>query len=189
MGQLKPVRYLLIITIRMMELLMPKTGVAWLEIKAGVPYGAGDVRAFTDWRGGGSVTDKVPSVISYDLSPARYQQWGYSIDPSSTVFQWTKLELKRRSVKDELDSLVELLDGLSNLRPDGLKDGVYPQRHYCKSATEVVEDFLMKVARYWRSSLSTTSQHLFANIPIDLVISHPAVSPSPRHALILCIGL
>ncbi|KUJ12158.1 uncharacterized protein LY89DRAFT_688619 [Mollisia scopiformis] len=137
-----------------------------------------DLVVFKFWPG--SDNPRVPSAISYSPTnpDTRRSQWGWSIDDDSKVLKWTKLELEPQSTKAELDQLRELTKGLDLLRElresknEGLMTDV-PQ-HITKSAEDIVRDFLTKVSRVWYKHMKSQNQFVLEQVPLDLVITHPA---------------
>jgi hypothetical protein len=140
-----------------------------------------DLVVFKFWPG--ADVEFVPSVYSYSRTDpgTRKAQWGWSIDDNSKILKWTKLELQPQDTKTELSQLKELTKGLDLLRQlrrneeEGVWDDV-PQ-HITKSAEDVVRDFLTKVSRVWYQHMkSQNNQYVLEQVPLDLVITHPAVS-------------
>ena len=130
---------------------------------------------------------KVPSLISYSKTSAtrRHRQWGYSIDENSHVIRWTKLELESRSKEKELDILRDLVDGLDLVsqlhtnKDTSLRNKV--PEHITKDAEDVVQDFLGKVSREWYLYMKRQGKYTLESVPLDMVISHPAVgTPIPQ---------
>lgn len=120
---------------------------------------------------------KVPSVISYSPSPARCKQWGYSIDADSTVLRWTKLELRPRSTTKELTVLRELVKGLKLVQELQEQDDIQKEipMHVTRNARGVVRDFIGQVGRYWREYMISQGKFVLDEVPLDIVITHPAV--------------
>lgn len=93
--------------------------------------------------------------------------------------RWTKLELEPRTTVRELEVLRELVKGLdlvNELRAN--ENAAYTNdipRHISKSSEDVVRDYLCKVSREWYQFISTQGRHTLGNVPLDIVITHPAV--------------
>jgi hypothetical protein len=121
---------------------------------------------------------KVPSVISFDYTREGKNQWGYSMDDEAVnVLQWTKLELEPRTTLKELEVMESLLSGLDpvcKLRKG--ERGTDVPRHITKSEGRVVEEYLRKLAEEWQAYISGQGGAILANIPLDIVVTHPAVS-------------
>ena len=120
---------------------------------------------------------KVPSVISYSPSSKRCKQWGYSIDDDSMVLRWTKLELRPRHTIKELAVLRELLKGLKLVKElqdqDDLERGI--PVHVTTKAKGVIRDFIGYIGRYWRENMISNGKFVLDEVPLDIVITHPAV--------------
>jgi hypothetical protein len=114
---------------------------------------------------------KVPSEISYVAAPGRHDQWGFDIAPGATKMVWTKLELEKREMAEELQSILDALDGMKGL--DGQQiDAEFGLPSYpAKSPTEIVADFLERV----REHVPTEIRPEILGLPIDLVVTAPAV--------------
>lgn len=146
----------------------------------GRPLSVADLRSFRNWPG--KDAEKVPSSYSYSKTSrqARKKQWGYSIDDQSRVLRWTKLELEPRETKKELEELRELVQGLNLVkklkenRDTGKVDEI--PRHISKDAIEIIRDYLSKIARAWRDHMTSRSASVLTEVPLDIVITHPAVS-------------
>ncbi|KAH6665783.1 hypothetical protein B0J14DRAFT_605889 [Halenospora varia] len=155
------------------------TGLAWMQTRDdGRPLSVADLRSFRNWPG--KDAEKVPSSYSYSKTSrqARKKQWGYSIDDQSRVLRWTKLELEPRETKKELEELRELVQGLNLVkklkenRDTGKVDEI--PRHISKDAIEIIRDYLSKIARAWRDHMTYRSASVLTEVPLDIVITHPA---------------
>ena len=94
--------------------------------------------------------------------------------------RWTKLELEPRATVKELEVLGELLTGLDligNLRANNYPANMdsIPQ-HLPKDAGDIIRDYLGEVAREWFLYISSQGKSTLGAVPIDIVITHPAVS-------------
>jgi hypothetical protein len=120
---------------------------------------------------------KVPSAISYSTSPKKCKQWGYSIDDDSVVLRWTKLELRPRSTVKELAVLRELLNGLKLMKELQEEDDLGKEIpvHVIRNAKGVIRDFIDRIGRYWRENMISNGKFALNEVPLDLVITHPAV--------------
>lgn len=137
---------------------------------------------------GKTLIDKVPSVYSYSKAsgPGEYKQWGYSISDNTSVVQWTKLELEPRTTLRELEVLRDLVKGLDLLKElrankDAARMNDVP-RYLPKDSGDVVRDYLGKVAREWYLYMRA-QRHVTETIPIDIVLTHPAVNLPFWHVL------
>lgn len=135
---------------------------------------------FRSWPG--REAQKVPSALSYSRTTRGHKQWGYSIDGDSLVMRWTKLELEQRTVVKELGVIRELLKGLDLVnelqanRNAGITNDI--PRHISKDSGDIVMDYLSKVAREWYIYMRNQGRHILDNVPLDIVITHPAVGYS-----------
>jgi hypothetical protein len=132
----------------------------------------------TDWGigPGMSNTQKVPSVISYSpRSAAREQQFGFSLSPKAVSMLNTKLELDVQDSKaDELDLILQALEGMDNLNFDHVKaSNGYPEYTW-KAPEDIVTDFLTNVFPYVNKLVDSGSV-LRAKMPVDIVVTVPVV--------------
>jgi hypothetical protein len=87
----------------------------------------------------------------------------------------TKIQLDVRDTLEELDSILQALDGMKNLHFQYIKNtGGLPQYTW-KGPKEIVEDYLTKVFDYLLEAVSDFSEELRARIPVDIVVTVPAV--------------
>ncbi len=139
---------------------------------------AADVEVFTSWPDGGE-NRKVPSAISYSPPSQGCKQWGNSIDQDSRVLQWTKLELPPREPLAELTALLETLNGLELVQllrnNDNAAVDLDIPRHITKSPFDIVKDFLSRIAREFFLYMRGKSESVLRNVPLDIVLTHPAV--------------
>ena len=120
---------------------------------------------------------KVPSEISYSSAPGRERQWGSDISQEAVKMVWTKMELDQQERSDELRMILDALNGMNNLdlkaieRSRGIPD--YP----AMDPVDIVADYLSKVRAHLVQTLEATyGKEYLTIIPIDLVITVPAVS-------------
>jgi hypothetical protein len=151
-------------------------GLAWIEIPDNSMPLPSEIKVFQTWPG--RETPKVPSDYSYSESATGKNQWGHDIDDNSLVVRWTKLNLEARDPERELEVLGELVKGLDRMRSFQQTQNDMPQ-HLARNASDVVRDYLTRVVRQWyiwMRSQPGSRQHILRNLPLDLVITHPAVS-------------
>ncbi|KAF2473069.1 actin-like ATPase domain-containing protein [Lindgomyces ingoldianus] len=132
----------------------------------------------TDWGEKMDNHDKVPSVISYS-QPTRERkeaQWGSDLSPGAVTMVHTKLELVVGNVSEELDLLLQSLEGTKNLNfqhvrtSTGLRGNPeYPH----KSPEEIVTEYLTKVFEYLEKVVKDFSEVLRRTISTDIVITVP----------------
>jgi hypothetical protein len=136
-----------------------------------------DVVIIDDWgTKQGSNHHKIPSVYSYSpASSARELQWGASVSPDAVTMVNTKLELDVQDNKqDELDLLLQVLDGVSNLDFEAVKKSRgYPEYSW-KNPEEIVADYLKQVFQHLNQTLDIPPQ-LSANLQVDIVMTVPVV--------------
>ena len=120
---------------------------------------------------------KVPSEISYSSAPGRERQWGSDISQEAVKMVWTKMELDQQERSEELRMILDALNGMNNLdlkaieRSRGIPD--YP----AMDPVDIVADYLSKVRAHLVQTLEATyGKEYLTIIPIDLVITVPAVS-------------
>jgi len=144
-----------------------------------------DLTVFDKWPGqGGEVQRfKVPSKLSYSETHSGQRQWGYSIDKKSTILGWTKLELMPQSPGKELTLLRNLLEGLILLKKFQQSDELDSEmpKHLVKNASEVIRDYLDKVAKEWYGHMTGTGASTLRNIDLDIVVTHPIVRLPQEH--------
>lgn len=156
------------------------TGVAYLAVKhrgQDLDELANDIRVIQSWKK--HSTDKVPSDYSYSPSLVQScEQWGYDIDDNSRVLRWTKLSLEPSNDRIlELQNLKTLLFEMRhvNLSPDKIINNDIP-RYLGKEPEDILTDYLENVAEKTLDEItSQVGSHVPDNIPIDIVVTHPAV--------------
>ena len=120
---------------------------------------------------------KVPSLITY--SPNTGTPWGYGIGAGAYVLRWTKLQLEPPSRFEALERLKHTLEETRLLAFDINKDpGRTPiPHHLARNVERVVTDYLYHVAQVVeRDIVKEGGAGSLEEFPIDLVITHPAVS-------------
>jgi len=138
---------------------------------------AGDITVITQWEKNSS--EKVPSDYSYSPSLVKNcQQWGYDIDDHSRVIKWTKLALEETGGRHkELQELAKLLWEMRILHlTDELVITNNLPRHLAKEPEDVATDYLERVAEKTLREIEVIGKHIPEKIPLDMVITHPAVS-------------
>lgn len=159
-------------------------GVAYLSIPAGRQHESelealsDEIRVVQSWPPN-QESNKVPSQHSYSNTPKGCQQWGYDIDDNSLVLKRTKIQLEEvRSRLSELHTLSEMLYQMRLLnlsRPSVNKNGI--PKHLAKEPEDIVRDYLDNIAERTLKEIETrVGRHVPTKIPMDLVVTHPAVS-------------
>lgn len=141
-----------------------------------------NVRVVTRWAK--EETLKVPSRYSYSPSPRGCTQWGHDIDDNSRIMAWTKLELEQtKNRTQELGILCEIFYGvaLMDFNEEAIINNDIP-RHLAKEAEDIVRDYLDEIAETTSEDIiSSLGHHVPDRIPIDLIVTHPAVSLPGNH--------
>lgn len=133
-------------------------------------------------------TQKVPSEISYSRTLNRRKQWGHDIDNDSLVLRWTKMDLEPREPVKELSILGDLVQGLDKIRDlnaaTNSHDVIDLPQHLTRNSADVVRDYLSKVVRAWYIWFKDQpqGQNQLDGLPLDVVITHPAVRESKNLA-------
>jgi hypothetical protein len=134
------------------------------------------IDAIYDWGQQMGNHDKIPSVISYSpASSEEEQQWGASLSPEAIAMVHTKLELDVHDTSEELDSILQAMDGMHNLHFQNVKVTQGLPEYTWKGPEEIVEDYLTKVFDYLLEAVDDFTDELRAEIPVDIVITIPAV--------------
>jgi hypothetical protein len=123
---------------------------------------------------------QIPSVFSYSpASAAGEQQWGASLSPDAVTMVNTKLELDVQDSKlDELELMLQVLDGTKNLSFENVKASKGFPEYPCKSPEDIVTDYLTQVFQCLNQAIADFGPDLIAQIPVDIVITVPLVGPS-----------
>jgi hypothetical protein len=133
----------------------------------------------TSWPESGQA--QVPSEISYATGLGGERQWGYDISPNAPRLTLMKLEFEHQERKDELQKLLQAVKGMETVRVSDIDQSNGLALSYSKSAEEIVKDFLIGVRETLLEDLrSLYSAAYLSTIPIDLVITVPAVGTTPR---------
>lgn len=144
----------------------PKSDTASLE----------DVEIVSDWGPGMANHPKIPSIYSYSpTSLANEQQWGASLSPDAVAMMNTKMELDVHDNKlDELELILQVLEGTSNLNFDNVKKAKGLPDYTWKDPEDIVTDYLSKIFQYLSQAVAYLGA-LRANLPVDIVITVPVV--------------
>jgi len=138
-----------------------------------------EIDVMTSWGSQMDNHDKVPSVISYsEPTEAKEQQWGSSLSPDAITMVHTKLELDVHDVSEELDLILQSLDGMRNLHFQHIKASGGLPAYTEKSAEEIVADYLAKVFTYLEKSVENFTKVLRDRISTDIVVTVPTVQLS-----------
>jgi hypothetical protein len=153
-----------------------RVGVAWVLTK-----GAGEIQTLNDIKVIGTWppnvnAPKVPSLFTYSANAGL--RWGFGIADEAYVIRWTKMKLEEPTRLDALDALYQILDEERLLRPRGpSRQLVNVPLHLIQTSQDVLTDYLTETARWVRRQIEKDDREIFADFPIDLIITHPAEWP------------
>jgi hypothetical protein len=122
--------------------------------------------------------NKIPSIISYSpAGPAGEEQWGASLSPDAVTMVNTKMQLDEQDTKqDELDLILQVLDGVNNLEFEAVKKAKGLPDYTWKTPEEIVTDYLTKIFEHVNSKVfQLMGSHLLSQLQVDVVITVPVV--------------
>jgi len=122
--------------------------------------------------------EKVPSVQSYSKRSKELQEanWGSDLAPGAVAMKHMKLRLDAQSVSDEIDFLLQLLDGTRDLNFENIKDAKGMPDYTDKPPEDIVTDYLTNVFRHLLQTVEQWSTEVREKIPTDIVVTIPVVS-------------
>lgn len=125
--------------------------------------------------------DKVPSIKSYSKRSKEGQEanWGSDLAPGAVAMKHMKLRLDAQSVSDEIEFLLQLLDGTRNLNFENIKDAKGMPDYTEKPPEEIVTDYLTNVFQHVLQTVNGFTTEVRETIPTDIVITIPVVSQKP----------
>lgn len=113
---------------------------------------------------------KVPSVISYSLSPNGEKQWGMDVADDSVTMVNTKMQLDIQDTRlDELETTLQILQGTGFLDFNHVKNIGTIAGYTWKSPVEVATDYLRRVCE----RICLALPHVISRAEIELVITVP----------------
>ena len=119
----------------------------------------------------------MPSEVSYAESPNGYKQWGFDIEQGKKIV-WTKLQLDQQTRLQELQWVLEVLDGINikNKALSNIADGVAPD-YPADEPVDVAAHYLHFI-REWlvKALLKQYKKPIMDEYDIELVVTIPAVS-------------
>ncbi|KAN0071932.1 hypothetical protein V8E54_009661 [Elaphomyces granulatus] len=127
--------------------------------------------------------EKIPSVISYSpASENQERQWGSSLSSNAVAMVHTKLALDVRDNSEELDLILQALDGMHNLQIQYIREHQGSPPYPWNRPEEIVEDYLTKVFDAFLEEMTTRlaqgfPQELRDRLPVDIVVTIPARWP------------
>lgn len=125
--------------------------------------------------------EKVPSVISYSPASENQElQWGSSLSSNAVAMVHTKLALDVRGNSEELDLILESLDGMHDLKFQHIKDFKGSPPYPWKIPEVIVEDYLTKAFDAFLEAMDSRldngfKQEIRDHLPVDIVVTIPAV--------------
>jgi hypothetical protein len=144
-----------------------------------------ELQVFTQWPGFSG--QKVKSLVSYSESKTHRKQFGNDIDDNSEIVKWTKLDLDPKLLNDHLKQVHSATKGLDRIKSlvqsisrngQEMLDLDIPL-HITKNTTEIIEYFFEKALAAWKAHIQARADGLLGVVPIDIVVTHPAVSSYP----------
>lgn len=150
-------------------------GVAWALVNGTSPPRLRDINVVSAWASD-YIEDKVPSLYTY--SPEHGQRWGWDIENNMYVIRQPKLELPEPKT---FDALMKLKCAAKNDRilREAIATGTRLPIHITKGPYDVTRDYLFEVAKAAHDSVEKNlPPGQLKDFPIDIVVTHPAVSTS-----------
>jgi hypothetical protein len=128
--------------------------------------------------------DKIDSVISYSARTRDGQEanWGSNLAPGAIAMKHMKLRLDVQSVSEEIDFILQMLDGIHDLNFEKIKRSGRMEEYTHKPADAVVTDYLTKVFEHVLQTVDRFSRELREEIVTDIVFTVPVV------CTVLCNG-
>ena len=100
----------------------------------------------------------------------------------------TKLELDvQDNVADELDLIIQSLDGMSNLDFDHVKQARGRPEYPAKVPADIVADYLTKVFEYVEKDVDWFGENIKQQIAVDIVMTVPVVRAPRKKGVFLLI--
>jgi hypothetical protein len=155
--------------------------VAWAT-PAGDRANLSEIKVVQNWGAQMRNLEKIPSVVSFTKkSPERGErQFGADLSKDAIAMVHTKLQLGVGSTSDELDHILEALDGIRNLSFQYVKKSEGLPKQTLLGPEEIVKEYLERVFHYIfeaeSESLSNFAAELRSRTPVDIVVTIPAVS-------------
>jgi hypothetical protein len=121
--------------------------------------------------------EKVPSVISYSTKTDKNeQQWGSDLSKHAIAMVHTKLQLDVDKTSNELDLILQQLEGMHNLNFKYVQDTEGESRYTTKGPEKIVEDYLKLVFEFLMRTVEKFTKEFLRSTPVDIVATVPAVS-------------
>ena len=132
-----------------------------------------EIKIIQKWPGRKS--EKIPSTISYSRSTGRERQWGYDISPDSVVMISTKLELDSSDSTEELELLLQALEGMNNLNFQANKTVDSSLSPFSRSPEDIVRDYMRALLQEVLQILDDEIGRIRTTLPTDVVLTFPLV--------------
>jgi hypothetical protein len=133
--------------------------------------------------------DKVPSVISYSRASHKgQQQWGSDLSKDAIAMVHTKLRLDVDNTSEELDQILEALEGMHNLNFQYIRNLAGLPKFTRKEPEEIVADYLEKVFGRLLEAISSFTPEWRAQTPVDIVATIPAVRTHMKCKTVIYAG-
>lgn len=151
-------------------------GVAWTVLNPREAPSLRRVYVVSSWPGARNES-KVPSTFTYSRSNG-VSNWGHGIGANAFVLRLTKLDLKTPKLGQALSNLEQMLSEAKLLAFDkgpGGRGRDIPH-HLTRTSEDVMTEYLRNVLRETLKDIRNRNDLINQlQIPIDLVITHPAV--------------
>jgi hypothetical protein len=136
----------------------------------------GEIDVMGDWGSRMENLDKIPSVISYSQKTSpEYANWGSDLSPGALAMINTKLELDINLVTDELDLILQALEGVDNMNFQHVRVAKAGRTAFIwRKPEEIVRDYLTKVFQHLLRQINSFSEVVRRQVNLDLVITVPA---------------
>jgi hypothetical protein len=122
---------------------------------------------------------KIPSVISYSISPKGEKQWGSDVSEDAICMVHQKLELGIGTTSNELDFLLKTMEGVDGLNFNHLKSVApipeYPTHLPEQIVTDYIENAFGAVINFIETEYTSS---FIQTTPVDIVMTMPAVGIS-----------
>jgi hypothetical protein len=112
----------------------------------------------------------------------RCKQWGLDLSRNAIAMTHTKLQLDVNNTSEELELVLQELEGMQNLDFDYIKNSEAGSRYTTKGPEQIIEDYLEKVLG---CCLNAVDWMMLSRMPVTIVATVPVVAFSNPIQLIL----
>ncbi|KAE9364684.1 hypothetical protein N431DRAFT_110243 [Stipitochalara longipes BDJ] len=131
-----------------------------------------EIDVVQDWGPRMGNHQKIPSVISYSLGTQNHErQWGADLSPQAVAMVHTKLQLDVEDTSEELDLILQALDGMHNLDFRYIVESKGAPRYTSKGPEEIVTDYLNRVFEYLLEAVFQPAG--LRTLPVEIVVTVP----------------